>query len=51
MTISGTAWTSGQTAFANGTDLYVYTTTNQFYRYTVSGTTITNAATITYTSA
>lgn len=51
ITISGTAWTSGQTAFSDGTDLYVYNTTNQFYRYTVSGTTMTNAATVTYTSA
>lgn len=51
ITVSGTAWTSGQTAFTDGTDLYVYTTTNQFHRYTVSGTTMTHDSTITYTSA
>jgi len=49
MTFSGTA-RSG-IMFSNGVDIYVYNTTNQFDRFTLSGTTLTNAGTITYTSS
>ena len=54
MTYSGAApGASGSGAgHTDGTDLYIYNgTVSQFYRYTISGTTATNAATITYTSA
>lgn len=36
--------------FSDGTNLYVYKTNNQYDRYTISGTTLTFSATITYTS-
>ena len=49
LTISGTAPSgSNTTAFTNGTDLIVNdNSTTTWYRYTISGTTITNAATLT----
>lgn len=50
ITISSGSWTSGGCGFSDNTDLYIYTATNDFIRYTISGTTITNAGTITYTS-
>lgn len=51
MTISGTAFGSGIiNAFSDGTDIFIYTSANTYYRYTISGTTATNAATVTFTS-
>ena len=50
MTISGTAptGTSNQPMFTNGTDLIICNNASTtWYRYTISGTTITNAATLT----
>lgn len=38
-------------AFSDGTDVYIFYLSNQFYRYTISGTVLTNAETIAYTSA
>lgn len=49
MTYSGTAPTTMVAGHSDGTDLYIYTATTNFYRYTISGTTATNAATISYT--
>jgi len=49
ITISGTDWGTGGAGFSDGTDLYIYTAADTFYRYTISGTTATNAETITYT--
>lgn len=51
VTISGTKFASGRSAFSDGTNLYVLETTSQYRKYSVSGTTITNVSTITYTSA
>ena len=51
MTVSGTAWTTGGSAFSDGTDIYVWTATDQFRRYTISGTTATHVNAITFTSA
>ena len=51
ITVSGTTWTTGSSAFGDGTNIYVFTTSNQFMKYTVSGTTVTYDSTITYTSA
>lgn len=50
MTISGTNWVAGGSAFSDDTNLYIYTATNQFHKYTISGTTATFDSTITYTS-
>jgi len=51
ITISGTGFGSGDASFSDGTDLYVSETTNQFRRYSISGTTITSVSVITYTSS
>lgn len=51
ITISGTTFTQGGAGFSNGTDLYIYDSTNIFNRYTISGTTATFASAITYTSS
>ena len=50
-TISGTETTNPFSAFTDGTDFYIFSTTSNFHRYTISGTVITRAATITYTSS
>lgn len=50
MTISGTAY-GGTAAFSDGTNLYIYKTTNEFAKYTISGTTATYDSVITYTDA
>ena len=50
MTISGTAPSSTtgiKTMYTDGTDLYIYSTSTTWYRFTISGTTITNAQTLT----
>jgi len=49
ITISGTDFDTSSycPAYTNGTDLIVCDTTTTWYRYTISGTTITNAATVT----
>lgn len=49
MTFSGTSRTGP--CFSDDTDLYIYSGANSFDRFTISGTTATNAATVTYTSA
>lgn len=51
ITVSGTTWTQWQSAFSDGTDIYVYTTNNVFSRYTISGTTVTYNSDVTYTSS
>jgi len=53
MTISGTKFgsTGGDASFGDGNNLYVYKSENVFSKYSVSGTTITFVADITYTSA
>src|SRR3990167_7638460 len=51
ITISGTGWSAGGSSFTDGTDLYVYTAADTFRRYTISGTTATHVAAITYTTA
>lgn len=48
ITVSGN-FINSDTVFSNGTDIYIYNTGADFYRYTISGTTATQAATITYT--
>lgn len=50
MTISGTApstSSNNKAMYTDGTDLYINSSTTTWYRYTISGTTITNAATVT----
>lgn len=49
MTISGTDFDNASYchAYTNGTDLIICDITTTWYRYTISGTTITNAATVT----
>lgn len=49
MTISGTDFNSADycPAYTNGTDLIICNSMTTWYRYTISGTTITNAATVT----
>ena len=50
ITISGTApagTTDYKQMYTNGTDLIICSNTTTWYRYTISGTTITNAATVT----
>lgn len=49
ITISGTDFNSADycSAYTNGTDLIICNSTTTWYRYTISGTTITNAATVT----
>lgn len=51
ITISGTAFTDAQASFGDGTYLYVGDTTNQFRKYSISGTTITHVSALTYTGA
>jgi len=55
MTISGTTYGDGGAMFSDGTDLYIANTVSganySFYRYTISGTTITYVSSITYTGA
>jgi len=51
ITISGTGWNTGSSSFTDGTDLYVYTSSNTFARYTISGTTATYVAGVTYATA
>ncbi len=51
MTISGTSFASGLSAWSDGTSLYVYESSGVFRQYSVSGTTATNVTTITYTSS
>lgn len=47
ITISGTQPTTPSAAYSDGTDLYINSSGTTWYRYTISGTTITNAATVT----
>lgn len=54
MTYSGTApdtATSDHVMYSNGTDIIVKSATTTWYRYTISGTTATNAATVTFPDA
>lgn len=54
MTYSGTApdtATNEHTMYSNGTDIIVKSATTTWYRYTISGTTATNAATVTTADA
>ena len=51
ITISGTAASTPNACFSDGTDLYIRDSTNVFIKFTISGTTITNTGSITYTSA
>lgn len=52
ITISGgSGWSAGDTAFSNGTDLYIFDTAAGFVKYTISGTTATYSSTVTYTGA
>lgn len=52
MTISGTNDLSiGGTIFTDGTSIYCYSATDKFRIYTISGTTATSGAQITYTSS
>lgn len=51
LTLSWTIFANGSACTTNGTDLLVYESSDTFRKYTISGTTITNAGTITFTSA
>lgn len=54
MTYSGTApdtGTSDHVMYSNGTDIIIKSATTTWYRYTISGTTATNAATVTFPDA
>lgn len=51
MTISGTAFADGRASWSDGTDLYIYESTGVYRQYSISGTTVTNVTTITYTGS
>ena len=53
ITIAGTGWgNGGNSAFSDGTDVYVKnTTTDEFVPYTISGTTATGGTVVTYTGS
>lgn len=51
MTMSGTSFGTGiNDAFSDGTDIYIHTSSGTYFKYTISGTTITYSSSITYTS-
>jgi len=49
MTFSGTGY--NDISFTDGTNLYIYRTSDTFVKYTISGTTLTNDGDVVYTSA
>lgn len=51
VTISGTGFDDGTVSFTDGTNLYIYSSTDKFKKYTISGLTITYDSEITYTGA
>ena len=50
MTISGTTFADGRAAFGDGTYLYIYESTGVFRQYSISGSTVTNVTTVSYTT-
>ena len=50
ITVSGTNFADGSAGFSDGTDLYIYESSGTFRKFTISGTTATNAGTVAYTS-
>lgn len=51
LTVSGTVWGDGDACTTDGTDLLVYDSANNFRRFTISGTTITNAGNVEFTGS
>ena len=51
LSLSGTEWADGRAGFSDGTNIYIYESSGVYRQYSISGTTITNVTTITYTTA